>query len=256
MRTRLIALTAILLLAASVWAGDPWKDKPYTQWDEKDVKKVLFDSPWAKEVIVAAKWRSGKGGGGGSGSGGGGGREASGPVTVSGGNAGYGPPGGATARTTDIEQEAATAEVQFVVRWASARTVREAMARNAMMHGMSEADAAKFASETLEAYVIVIIGNDMTPFAKTAEDVLKSKTHLKMKKSKTDLVPIKVELQRPKDSPKIVGAAFYFVKKSESGEPTIAADEKGIEFVCEVGGVAIRTNFDPSKMASAKGADF
>lgn len=255
MRKRLVALSAILLLAASVWAGDPWKDKPYTQWDEKDVKKVLFDSPWAKEVIVTAKWRSGKGGGG-SGSGGGGGRDSSGPANVSSGNTGYGPPGGVTARTTDMEQEAATAEVPFVVRWASARTVREAMARNAMMHGMSEADAAKFASETLETYVIVILGNDMTPFAKTAEDALKSKTHLKMKKSKTELVPIKVELQRPKDSPKIVGAAFYFVKKSESGEPTIAADEKGMEFVCEVGGVTIKTNFDPSKMATAKGADF
>lgn len=254
MRTRLVTLSAILLLAASVWAGDPWKDKPYTQWDEKDVKKVLLDSPWAKEVIVAARWRPGKGGGG-SGSGGGGGRESSGPANMGSGT-GYGPPGGVTARPTDMEQEAATAEVQFVVRWASARTVREAMARNAMMHGMSEAEAAKFASETLESYVIVIIGNDMTPFAKTAEDVLKSTTHLKMKKSKTALTPIKVELQRPKDSAKIVGAAFYFAKKSESGEPTIAADEKGMEFVCEVGGVVIKTNFDPSKMASAKGADF
>ncbi len=239
MRTRLVALSAILLLAASVWAGDPWKDKPYTQWDEKDVKKVLFDSPWAKEVRVPANWKPAQ-------------RDSGESLTSWIGGGAY----DKTPQRSDTESQAPPPEATFVVRWASARTVREAMARNAMLHGMSEADAAKFASETLETYVIVILGNDMTPFAKTAEDVLKSKTHLKMKKSKTDLLPIKVELQRPKDSPKIVGAAFYFVKKSESGEPTIAADEKGMEFVCEVGGVAIKANFDPSKMASAKGADF
>ena len=31
-----------ILLAAAVYAGgDPWKTKPYTQWDEKDVAAVL-----------------------------------------------------------------------------------------------------------------------------------------------------------------------------------------------------------------------
>src|SRR5277367_3723710 len=48
-----------LLLAALVWAGDdPWKAKPYLQWDAKDVRKVLDASPWARSAQVEAPWIS------------------------------------------------------------------------------------------------------------------------------------------------------------------------------------------------------
>ena len=31
-------------------AGDPWEEKPYTEWTEEDARKVLEDSPWAHTV--------------------------------------------------------------------------------------------------------------------------------------------------------------------------------------------------------------
>jgi len=40
----------VLLVSALLWAGDPWKDKPYTAWSEKEVERILSDSPWAKKI--------------------------------------------------------------------------------------------------------------------------------------------------------------------------------------------------------------
>ena len=41
--------TLLVLLGSSVvWAGDPWKEKPYTEWTKKEVKKLLDDSPWMR----------------------------------------------------------------------------------------------------------------------------------------------------------------------------------------------------------------
>src|SRR5260370_7649269 len=49
--------TAVLLLGPLAWAGgEPWKGKPYQQWDDKDVQRVFMDSPWARTVILTRTW--------------------------------------------------------------------------------------------------------------------------------------------------------------------------------------------------------
>jgi len=65
-----------LALAATVWAGDPWKDKKPADWSDKDVQKFLTKSPWSKTVPMtfdSSGGRGGRGAGGGGGYGGGGG---------------------------------------------------------------------------------------------------------------------------------------------------------------------------------------
>ena len=53
MRKRSIAsLVLILLMAAGAGKGGKfWEEKPFTEWTEKEVRKLLFGSPWVK------KWR-------------------------------------------------------------------------------------------------------------------------------------------------------------------------------------------------------
>lgn len=243
MARRLVALSAILLLAASSWAGDPWKDKTYKQWDEKDVRKIMSDSPWAREVRVPANWKGGGGGSGGSG------RNApAGGTDYGEKNAGNGPDTGVASKMSGMEQESAN-EAAFVVQWASARTMREARARSAMLRGMSEADADKQLAPTPEQYIVIILGRDMTPFAKSSEDSLKSKTRLKLKKNKGELTPVKVEIMRAKEGPGVQAVLFYFERKNAGGEATIAADEKGVEFVVEATRTTLKTSFDLTKMA-------
>lgn len=48
------AVGATLLVTGLLLAKDVWKES-YTQWDRKDVQKVLNDSPWAEQYVRARK---------------------------------------------------------------------------------------------------------------------------------------------------------------------------------------------------------
>jgi hypothetical protein len=54
MKFRATLSTVLLVLFGSgvLWAGDPWKEKPYTEWTEKDCIKILQKSPWGKRVLI------------------------------------------------------------------------------------------------------------------------------------------------------------------------------------------------------------
>ena len=61
MRKAILMSSAIIILATLAFAGtDVWKAKPYQQWDQKDISKILGDSPWSKMVQVEAPWTIGK----------------------------------------------------------------------------------------------------------------------------------------------------------------------------------------------------
>ena len=53
MRKRAICVLILIFLIAggAVRGGKFWEEKPYTEWTEKEVQKLLFNSPWVK------KWR-------------------------------------------------------------------------------------------------------------------------------------------------------------------------------------------------------
>ena len=57
MRSRgfLIARTAIILSIGMLYASEKnenWMDKPYTQWDQKEVAELFNKSAWAQAKIV------------------------------------------------------------------------------------------------------------------------------------------------------------------------------------------------------------
>jgi len=247
MRSRMAVLLACLALAVSAWAGDPWKQKTYKEWNEAEVSKILADSPWSRPVTVTAFWRSGGSSapsvsGGRSGSGGqiSGGGEGAGSSAAGGGSGGGGD----------------APEAHFTLRWGSARTAREALARLAVFRGMSEADAEKIMNLPVTEHQIVLYGPDMAPFAKSDEKSLMDKTFLKLKKNKQKISPSRVEIKRAPDGKKISGIVFYFPMKSEAGEPVIAPDEKSVDFECRTDEVSIRQSFEPQKMVSKAGPDF
>ena len=229
-------------MAANLSAGDPWKDKPYKQWDEKDLRKILTDSPWSKSVQIENTWAGTKPGAanplGASGT-----AASSEPKDIVRGVQPSGPPSGLTG---------------FLIRWGSSRTVRRALARGAILKGAQETEIEKALNLELPDYLVVILGPDMTPFEKASEKELQEmqeKSYLSLKKSKVRIAPSRVGLERSPDGKKIMAVYFSFPKKTLGGQPSILADEKGAEFVCRLGTITLKTTFDPHRMADNEGMD-
>ena len=251
MRKALLSGSLALSLAAIVWAGgDPWKSKPYQQWDAKDVRKVLDGSPWVRSVQVEAPWINGDADSGNADSLG----TQTQPAPAS---AGQGPrtgPGGGGANAAGVAPQ--TALATFVVRWTSSRTIREAVLRNAILAGQLKEDAAEEQlAQPVQSYEVVVAGPDMKPFQSVDEKILEHGAFLMDRKTKQKIMPASVKIQNSEDGKKIQSVAFYFPKKSDSGVSTIGADVKAVDFLCVVTNVKIEASFDASKMADTLGRD-
>jgi hypothetical protein len=148
-RATLIGL-AIWVIAGSAWTGgEPWKSKPYQQWDEKDVATVLQLSPWAKiNLPIVGAWHPS-------------GAEAADTSTL--GVAGSGTDtsnrsnGAGTNQPGGTEKQAAAGTQMYDVFWWSSRTIREASARRAVLNGATTQEAAdKMVSAPVNAYQILV----------------------------------------------------------------------------------------------------
>jgi len=245
MRRLIFGFVAMALLAGFARAGgDPWKSKPFGQWDEKDVRKILSDSPWARPVQVHAPWKMDD-------STASLGQSANAnqdrPMGTLGGGAKAGP-------VVDPTQQIPLAA--FIVRWFSARTMREAALRGTVLAGqMKQEDAEQKAAQAPGAYQVLVAGPDMAPFAGADEKALKDGAFLLTKKTKQRILASMVELQKAPDGKKVLAAVYSFPMKTAGGESSIAADERAVDFTCLVGGAKIQTTFDLSKMEDTQGRD-
>jgi hypothetical protein len=238
-------LAAVLFASFVVYAGDAWKDKDFDKWDQKDVDKILKDSPWSRPVQY---------GGGGSSS-----MEA--PLTAPGSDAAHSPNGGGNGRsglsaTGSLgSSEGMGAATSFFVRWYSSRTIREAMAREREMKGTPADEARKSLETDLDTYEIVLQSTNLMAFSKEGEASLKDHSYLMLKSTKEKIAPTRVIVQKGAgDRP--VAVVFDFPKKTASGEPTIGPTEKGVEFSTKAGPTPLSVSFDISKMVDKKGADY
>ncbi len=267
MRKRILLFFAAVGLAAAAYADDVWKAKPYTQWEEKDLRKIMTESPWVRNIHVNAAWRGGS-------------AEtaqrmpvAKDPAATGSGGGGYGMAGGGSETLGNTAQTAQTVgqmagsdpvEASFLLRWASARTMRQALARSQILrNAMTPEDAEKALGEPVLEYAITIVGQDMTPFLQMDDKALAAKAYLMPKKEKTKLPPSRVVIQRRQgadaksaDPRSISAVVFYFPRKSPAGEATIGAQEKSAEFVCEAQKATIRASFDLQKMVGPQGPDW
>jgi len=145
----------LFLCALCIWAADFWTTKPFTEWNDKEVQKILSDSPWTEKVTVSAPTGGGPGiaesGGGGRGGGRGGSR--GGPQgdsinpdsSTDGGNGGGGggAPGG----------------VSVTLLWQTALPVKEALIRRQYKDEAGTSPEAKARLERVEqVYVLTLIG--------------------------------------------------------------------------------------------------
>jgi len=244
MKNNFAVWLSMAFVAAAAWAGsgDPWKDKDYTQWTMEDVQKILDDSPWVHIANVDAAWIKGQ-------------PQYLSPLpeTCTGR-----PEMNKAMRTPPQWNLGTMAEsvVAYQIAWRSARTMRAAQFRLAVLCGRAEADQGdEVLEQEPEQYIITVSSPDMSPFDGMSDEALLQNTYLTMKKTKQKVSPEKVVIGHGMDQRTVFRLTFAFPKKSDSGEPLIAPDEKEIEFLVQAGKVAVKTKFQPPKMTAKKGVD-
>ncbi len=231
-------LLALLTFAALAWAGDePWKGKPYQQWTEKDLERIFAYSPWSQKAELTRTWLPLR-------------AEDLPPGMISG--------SGRTLPKGSEKSDEGTLgkDVNFNVYWISSRVMREASARQGILKKqMDEAKAYASVNQPQDEYQIVIQGADMAPFVRKDEKFFQTNSYLLPRKSKQKISPTHVRYERDAKGILVTSALFFFPRKTASGDPTIAADEKNVEFTCQVEGSTLSVNFEPQKMVDQIGPD-
>lgn len=222
----LIALS--LLAGISALAGsDPWEGKPYAQWTEQDVAVILQTSPWVKTVAATGAWRPS-------------GTHAALPI---------GDPHVGTAQADNAIHP--SGPKTYNILWGSARTVRAATMRRAVLKGtMKQEDLEKGIARVLGEYMILVKTQDMTIFQERGETAFMNASFLQAKKNKQKILPSHVVFIRSADQT-VTGAVFYFSKK----EAAISSEEKEIDFYLQIGETKLLTSFDLHKMVDSRGLD-
>lgn len=216
-------------------AADFWQ-KPYTEWSDKDVTKMMTNSPWAKTTAIPlagplagpdiAPPGGGGGGGGGGGRGGGGGGGGGGPEIPASAGGGSG--------TMDI-----------TVRWQSAVPVRQAFVRQKFgAEATTSADAKKILDEEATDYEIVLTG-PIQPFLRgkldDAAKMFGQITSLSSGKNAM-LKPTRIEIAR---GPKSVDVRLFF-----SRSKPFVLEDKEVEFATTVGFTNLKYKFKLKDMVS------
>jgi len=132
--------------------------------------------------------------------------------------------------------------------------MRAASARKGVLHGDKLGlDVDKYATEPQEEIQILVQSEDMAPFTRKEEKFFQANAFLQPKKSKQKISPSHVRYERDGKGRLVTSALFFFPRKTASGEPTIAADEKSVEFNCNMDGSSLRVIFEPRKMVDQTG---
>ena len=230
----------VTFLSSSLFAGDVWREKPYQDWCEKDVRKILNESPWAKRVEIETKEQSSVVRGGGE--------------EISSGSEGGGDNEGNSGEEGRDENRGA---VVFVVRWASSRTMREAWVRGEVLQKrVAAADTTKFLPPPSDDSQLVVAGGNMGAFEKEDESTLRDKSVLLRTRSKQKITPSAVQVVRSPDGKKIRAIVFHFQKSLLLNEPTSATtDDHDLKFVIHTVTTEIKAGFDLERMVDNEGLD-
>ncbi len=226
---------AVCTFAVSLLAADFWQAKPFTDWNDKDVQKMLQSSPWAKPFSVALSTGNGSVAG----------RKAG---NSSNSGAMSGPAG--TADQGGLGRYAGSREggpdsnpgggptINLTVRWQSALPVREALVK--AKYGNEAAtspEAKKMLEAPIEHYILAVGGVPKATLRGDAEELKKQMLGqgVLMIKGKDPIKPVDFMTENTGATAEVL---FAFPKTA-----AITEDDKEVEFVVRIGDLSVRQKF-------------
>ena len=221
MRFKLAGILGVWLLAcATLVAADFWEEKDFATWSDKEVAKMLTNSPWAKKVtIVMGNLQAAPSGG------------------FTGGAAG---PGGDDCGGGEQFQGVRRAEVWVI--WNSALPVKQALARRQTgVDGPIPPDLQEQLTQDEPFYSVTLTGLPPS-FATLGSmvDALKAETMLK-RKNKEPIAPESIRLF--KDADETIRMVALFPKTD-----AITLDDKDVEFITKLVTIDLKKKFKLADM--------
>jgi hypothetical protein len=216
-----------ITLVTLVYAADKdfWSAKPYTQWSEKEVDKLLKNSPWAKEITLSSALAGMAGGEGG-------GMGAGGDVGDTGGGGGGGRRGGGGGGSNP-EAGRGSSISSFVVRW-YALPVREALAQRFLLGPEPSKETLDKLLKFNSPYYSLLIeglplggGRGRGRGGEAAQQLRQETVLRKKNKEKIPLVDVLMPTSRGQ-------ALVLRFAKEQDGRPTLALDDKEVELIIKV----------------------
>lgn len=236
MKRELLLSAAALLIAGAALAEDFWTTKQYLQWTDDEVRRLMTNSPWAKDVTVSAPVSAlgvrGERAGG---------STAPTDVEQTGGGGGRGGRRRGSAADGFSDAGAPQAALTLNISWRSALPLRQALVRSRVGAGarVIPSEAEELIGKDQTDYVIVVTGVP-AGLARTLEapDAARQVT---LRAGKKDAVPAaNIEIQRRTRSVDLV-LAF---PKTEA----IAAEDKEVEIVVRLGQIQAKKKFNLKEM--------
>ncbi len=223
MRGKLAGVVGVWFLAGvALAAADFWEEKDFTAWSDKEVEKMLTDSPWAKgvRIVVGSLTEDGL------------------PIPAQ--------PSGPTNIPFDEcggEQFGAIQRHKITVSWTSALPIKQAFVRRAAgLDGQVTPESQRMLDGDEPYYTVTLLG--LPPaFASLASmrDALKAETILK-RKDKAPIAPEEVRLFQ--DSVDLSIRVLFLFPKTDA----IILDDKDVELVTRLGDNEVKKKFKLADM--------
>jgi hypothetical protein len=235
MRRTLFLVLSALLVAGVALAEDFWDKKEYMQWTDEEVKKIMTNSPWAKDVTISAPISAvgGRGSRGPAPSGGGTDVETGGGGGRRGGRGGGGGGGG------ESGGGAPDALVTLNISWRSAALLRQALVRSRLGAGAAvPSDAAQAISAEQENYVIVVSGVP-AGMSRVLQNTPIDKSTIRAGKKP----PVAAMAANAQTRTQTLDVIFLFPKRQ-----VITTEDKEVEVVLMIGQIELKKKFNLKDM--------
>jgi hypothetical protein len=200
-----------LLMVTLAFAGDFWEEKPYKEWSNKEVLKMLERSPWAREVKISTA-----------------------PMSLR-----------ASAPTTQRGTGSASGELNLVVRWESSLPIKQAQVMKRYTGPEVDLEEAQqYLNQAETSYIVSVSGEGFRPTAGDSkseddEQMLKQRAVLKIK-GQPDIRPESVEVSQ--------GQGFAMVVFSFPRNGSIQLESKNIQFELDLERYHVRSRFKLKEM--------
>jgi hypothetical protein len=217
--------TSNAILPPAAWAADVWVSKPWTDWSDRDIRKTLTDSPWARGVSIELAYprRLAPAGAG--------------IAEGAGGNLGVGqarngpPPAGG---------QLGPPEANLIIRWQSSPVIQQAQVKAQYGANAATSPEAQKRLEPNGKYYLIAVANlpiSLEPAGPEAKAALLAVTTLAAK-DKGPIVAQDVLFVQNGAGVEVAEARFLFLRSV-----VFTAEDKQAEFASKFGKISVKARF-------------